>query len=141
MDIIGEEGKPTVVNAPKPVESPPIITNLVVALRSKERKNATAPSIKSGSIGEMKIASSPSTTMIMASNTLSGISCNAGPNLPSNHKSLRRTNAPTKGLASAMAAIASEYSSDKYRRSISIISLGLANRLLLDLDIAVYNSC
>jgi hypothetical protein len=23
MDIIGEEGKPTVVNAPKPVESPP----------------------------------------------------------------------------------------------------------------------
>jgi hypothetical protein len=122
VDIIDEEAIPTAVNAPKPIEAPPIIINLFIALRSKDIKNATTPSNKIGSDGEKNIANSPSMTIIMASTALRKISADAGPNLASNHKSLRRTNAPTRDLARALTAKEFEYSSSRYCRSINFIS-------------------
>ena len=78
MDVIGERGKSTLVNDPKAIERlPKIINFLVVALRSSGRKNAIIPSANRGNIGVIRTANSPSTTMIVVSTTLRGISFNA----------------------------------------------------------------
>jgi hypothetical protein len=113
MDIIGARGKSAVVNAPMAIERLASITNLVFPQRSKGRSKVITPSTRSERIGVMRIANSPSTTMIMASITLRFISCNSEANLPSNHNSLRRTNAPTKGIASAITNNGTEHNSDK----------------------------
>jgi hypothetical protein len=64
MVVVRDKGKSTVVNTPKDIEAAPSIKNFIVALRPKGRKNAIAPSAKSGSIVVIRVADSPSTTMI-----------------------------------------------------------------------------
>jgi hypothetical protein len=134
MDVIGEKDKSTLVNDPKAIERlPKIINFLVVALQSSGRKNAITPSANKGSIGVIRTANSPSTTMIVVSTTLRGISFNAKAILRSNHNSLRRTNARPKGIASAITTNGTEHSSDKDWNSINFLQLtgnSLTNRLV-----------
>ena len=78
MVVARDKGKSTLVNDPKAIERlPKIINFLVVALRLIGRKNVIIPSTNRGSIGVIRVADSPSTTMIVVRTTLKGISFNA----------------------------------------------------------------
>ena len=124
MVVARDKGKSTLVNDPKAIERlPKIINFLVVALRLSGRKNVIIPSADRGSIGVIRVADSPSTTMIVVSTTLSGISSNAKAILRSNHNSLRKMKALPKGIASAIITTGTEHSSDKDWNSINFPQL------------------